>query len=84
MFTNASEHVTTKSEARNVFLRYKTYSVRQNKQNSREPLHSGHLQTTDTKRLSQAVRYMEGSTVLPTNELISINVNHVFEQTLMS
>ena len=24
-----------------------------------EPLHSGHLQTTDTGRLSQALRYME-------------------------
>ena len=53
------EHVTTKSEARKVFLHYKTYSERQNKRNSTKPLHSGHLQTTDTGRLSQAVRYIE-------------------------
>ena len=59
LFTNASEDVITKSEAREVFLHYKTYSVRQNKQNSRKPLCSGHLQTTDTGRSSQTVRYME-------------------------
>ena len=59
LFTNASEDVTTKSEAREVFLHYKTYTVRQNKRNSRKPLHSGHLQITDIGRSSQAVRYME-------------------------
>ena len=59
LFTNASEDVIINSEAREVFLHYKTYTVRQNKRNSREPLHCGHLQTTDTGRLSQAVRYME-------------------------
>ena len=55
----ASEDVITKSEAREVVLHYKTYSARQNKRNSRKPLYSGHLQTTDTGRSPQAVRYME-------------------------
>ena len=36
LFTNASEDVITKSEAREVVLHYKTYSVRQNKRNSRK------------------------------------------------
>ena len=59
LFTNASEDVITKSEARERVLHYKTYTVRQNKRSSRKPLHSGHLQTTETGRSSQAVRYME-------------------------
>ena len=59
LFTNASEDLITKSEAREGVLRYKTYTVRQNKRSSRKPLYSGHLQTTDTGRSSQAVRYME-------------------------
>ena len=50
LFTNAFEDLITKSEAREGLLHYKTYSVRQNKRNSRKPLHSGHLQTTDTGR----------------------------------
>ena len=56
---HASEDVIIKSEAKEVFLHYKTYSVRQNKRNSRQPLHCGHLQTTNTGRSSQAVRYIE-------------------------
>ena len=48
LLTNASEDVIIKSKARELFLHYKTYKVRQNKQNSRKPLYSGHLQTTDT------------------------------------
>ena len=59
LFTNASEDLTTKLEAREGALHYKTYSIGQNKRSSRKPLHSGHLQITDTGRLSQAVRYME-------------------------
>ena len=59
LLTNASEDVITKSKARELFLHYKTHKVHQNKRNSRKPLYSGHLQTTDTGRLSQAVRYME-------------------------
>ena len=59
LLTNASEDVIIKSKARELFLHYKTYKVRQNKQNSRKPLYSGHLQTMDTRRSSQAVRYME-------------------------
>ena len=61
LFTNASEEVITKSEARKVFLHYKTYSARQNKRNGRKPLYNGHLQITDTGRSSQAVCYMEVS-----------------------
>ena len=59
LLTNASEDVITKSKARELFLHYKTHKVRQNKRNNRKPLYSGHLQTTNTERLSQAVRYME-------------------------
>ena len=59
LLTNASEYVITKSKARELFLHHKTYKVRQNKRNSRKPLYSGHLQTTDTGRLSQAVRYIK-------------------------
>ena len=59
LLTNASEDLITKSEAREGALHYKTYSIGQNKRSSRKPLHSGHLQTTNTGRLSQAVRYME-------------------------
>ena len=59
LLTCASEDVVTKSKARELFLHYKTYTVRQNRRNSRKPLYSGHLQTTDTGRSSQAVRYME-------------------------
>ena len=59
LFTNASEDLITKSEVREGVLYYKTYTVRQNKRSSRKPLYSGHLQTTDTGRSSQAVRYME-------------------------
>ena len=66
LFTNASEHIMIKSEAREVFLHYKTYTVRQNKRNSKEPLHCGHLQTTDTARSSKAVRYMEAPLYLTT------------------
>ena len=50
-FTNAFEEIVTKSEAREVFLHYKTYTVRQNKRNS--------TFSYDTGRSSQAVRYME-------------------------
>ena len=57
---NTSEDVIIKSKARELFLHYKTlYKVCQNKQNSRKPLYSGHLQKTDTRHSSQAVRYME-------------------------
>ena len=56
LFTNASEHVITKSEAREVVLHLKICTVRQNKRNCRKPLHSGHLKTTDTGRSSEAVR----------------------------
>ena len=60
LLTCASEDVITKSKARKLFLHYKTYTVRQNRRNSiRKPLYSGHLQTTDTGRSSQAVRYLE-------------------------
>ena len=60
LLTNTSEDVIIKSKARELFLHYKTYyKACQNKQNSRKPLYSGHLQTTDTRRSSQAVRYME-------------------------
>ena len=62
LFTNASEDVKTKSEATEVVLHNKTYIVCQNKQNSRKPLYSGHLQTTDAGRSSQANRFIE---VLP-------------------
>ena len=61
LLTNTSEDVIIKSKARELFLHYKTYKVCQNKQNSRTPLYRGHLQTTDTRRSSQAVRYMEVS-----------------------
>ena len=47
---NTSEDVIIKSKARELFLHYKTlYKVCQNKQNSRKPLYSGHLQKTDTR-----------------------------------
>ena len=59
LFTNASEDLITKSEAREGVLHYKTYTVRQNKRTSREPLYSGHLQTTDTGRSSHTVCFME-------------------------
>ena len=59
LFTNASEDLITTSEVREVVLYYKTYTVHQSKRSSRKPLHSGHLQTTDTGRSSQAVHYME-------------------------
>ena len=59
LLTNTSEDVIIKSKARELFLHYKTYKVCQNKQNSRKPLYSGHLQKTDTRHSSQAVRYME-------------------------
>ena len=61
LFTNASEDLITKSEAREGVLHYKTYTVHQNKQSSRKPLYSGHLQTMETGLSSQAVRYMEVS-----------------------
>ena len=59
LLTTASEDFITKSKARELFLHYKTYKVRQNKRNSRKPMYSEHLQTTDTGRLSQAVHYMK-------------------------
>ena len=59
LFTNASEDLITKSKAREGVLHYKTCTVRQNKRSSEKPLNSGHLQTTDTGRSSQAARYME-------------------------
>ena len=59
LLTNASEDFIAKSKARELFLHYKIYKVRQDKRNSGKPLYSGHLQTTDTGRLSQAVHYME-------------------------
>ena len=59
LLTNSFEDVIIKSKARELLLPYKTYKVCQNKKNSRKPLYSGHLQTTDTRRSSQAVRYME-------------------------
>ena len=59
LLTNASKDVITKSKARELFLHYKTYTVRQNKPNYRKPLYNGHLETTETGRSSQAVCYME-------------------------
>ena len=59
LFTNVSEDFIAKSEAREMFLHYDTYTVHQIKRSSRKPLYCGHLQTTDTGRSSQAVRYME-------------------------
>ena len=59
LLTNASIDVITKSKARELFLHYKTYTVRQNKPNHRKPLYNGHLETTETGRSSQAVCYME-------------------------
>ena len=74
LLTNASEDFITKSNARELFLHYKTYKVRQNKRNSRKPLYSGHLQTTDTGRLSQAVHYMEVPLYSCSAQLISFEI----------
>ena len=41
LFTNASEDLITKSEAREGVLYYKTYTVHQNKRNSRKPPNNG-------------------------------------------
>ena len=38
LLTNVSEDVITKSKATELFSHYKTYTVRQNKQNSRKPI----------------------------------------------
>ena len=41
LLTNVSEDIITKSKATELFSHYKTYTVRQNKRNSRKPLSAG-------------------------------------------